>query len=60
MSSKPSILLVDDDTAITDNLAPFLGRSGFKVEVASNGMEALKQVEAQHPDLLIHWSCRRP
>ncbi len=53
MNSKPSILLVDDETAITDNLAPFLGRSGFNVEVASNGEEALQKVTAQRPDLLI-------
>ncbi len=53
MNSKPSILLVDDETAITDNLAPFLGRSGFTVAVASNGEEALQKVTAQRPDLLI-------
>jgi DNA-binding response OmpR family regulator len=53
MNPNPSILLVDDETAITDNLAPFLGRSGFTVEVASNGEEALQKVDSQHPDLLI-------
>jgi DNA-binding response OmpR family regulator len=53
MNPNPSILLVDDETAITDNLAPFLGRSGFTIEVASNGEEALQKVDSQHPDLLI-------
>lgn len=53
MNSKPSILLVDNETAITDNLAPFLGRSGFNVEVASNGEEALLKVASQQPDLLV-------
>jgi len=53
MNSKPSILLVDDETAITDNLAPFLGRSGFTVAVATNGEEALQKVADQRPDLLI-------
>lgn len=53
MNPKPSILLVDDETAITDNLAPFLGRSGFSVEVASNGEEALQKVDLQRLDLLI-------
>jgi DNA-binding response OmpR family regulator len=53
MSPKPSILLVDDEAAITDNLAAFLGRSGFTVAVASNGEEALREVAARHPDLLI-------
>ena len=50
---KTSILLVDDETAITDNLAPFLGRSGFAVSAASNGEEALQKVAALHPDLLV-------
>ena len=50
---KTSILLVDDETAITDNLAPFLTRSGFAVAVASNGEEALQKVAAEHPDLLV-------
>jgi len=53
MNSNPSILLVDDENAITDNLGPFLERSGFNVEVASNGKEALQKLETQHPDLLI-------
>ena len=44
MKSKPSILLVDDETAITDNLAPFLGRSGFEVTVAANGEQAFKRL----------------
>jgi DNA-binding response OmpR family regulator len=53
MNPKPSILLVDDETAITGNLAPFLERSGFAVTVASNGEEALQQVFQVRPDLLI-------
>ena len=53
MQPKPSILLVDDETAITDNLAPFLARSGFEVMVASNGEEALQKVASGHPDLLV-------
>jgi DNA-binding response OmpR family regulator len=53
MQTKPSILLVDDETAITDNLAPFLSRSGFAVMVASNGEEALQKVASDHPDLLV-------
>ena len=53
MQNKPSILLVDDENAITDNLAPFLIRSGFEVSVASNGEEALQKVASGHPDLLV-------
>jgi len=53
MQPKPSILLVDDETAITDNLAPFLTRSGFTVTTASNGEDALQKVGSVHPDLLV-------
>ena len=53
MNSKPSVLLVDDETAITNNLGPFLERSGFSVEVASNGEAALRKANALHPDLII-------
>ena len=51
MQSK--ILLVDDEAAITDNLAPFLSRTGYTVEVASDGQEALDKVAEFCPDLII-------
>ena len=50
---QAKILLVDDEAAITDNLAPFLGRAGFTVEVASDGQEALEKVADFGPDLII-------
>lgn len=49
----PRILLVDDEPAITDNLAPFLERAGFAVGVAADGEEALHQVATFTPDLII-------
>jgi DNA-binding response OmpR family regulator len=51
--NKPTILLVDDEAAITENLAPFLNRSGFAVSTASDGEEALQKVSAEHPDLVV-------
>jgi DNA-binding response OmpR family regulator len=42
MEEKPQILLLEDETTVTDNLAFFLERSGFSVLVAPNGEEALK------------------
>ena len=53
MEQKPLILLVDDESAITENLAPFLERSGFNVLVASDGGEAIELVEAKNPDLIV-------
>lgn len=53
MSAKPKILLVDDETAITNNLAPFLSRAGFEVVVASDGEQALKTIESFEASLII-------
>lgn len=47
------ILLVDDETAITDNLAAFLTRSGFGVATASDGEQALACLPEAKPDLII-------
>lgn len=53
MDEAAHILLVDDERAITDNLAPFLRRSGFEVSVAADGLEALDQLKGMDPDLLV-------
>ena len=53
MPVKSKILLVDDEPAITDNLAPFLERSGFDVAVAANGEVALQQASSFGPHLIV-------
>jgi DNA-binding response OmpR family regulator len=53
MGAVPTILLVDDEVAITDNLAPFLQRAGFEVIVAADGPAALARVQAAHPDIVV-------
>jgi len=53
MARQLSLLLADDEAAITDNLAPFLERSGFLVRVAADGAAALAQVQESSPDLII-------
>ena len=53
MDIKQKILLVDDESAIIDNLAPFLERSGFIVITAQNGIEALQMIAKDKPDLLV-------
>ena len=47
------ILLVDDESAITDNLTPFLKRTGFDVEVAVDGQDALGKAASFAPDLIV-------
>ena len=49
----PRILLVDDEAAITANLAPFLERAGFAISVAGDGTQALTQISRARPDLII-------
>jgi DNA-binding response OmpR family regulator len=47
------VLLVDDEEAITAELAPILERGGFTVAVARDGEAGLRQVESFHPDLIV-------
>ena len=53
MIDQPTLLLADDEAAITENLAPFLQRSGFTVLVAADGEAALAQIEQSQPALVI-------
>jgi DNA-binding response OmpR family regulator len=53
MTTQPKILLVDDEVAITSNLAPFLERAGFRVAVAADGEAALARVADFGPDLVV-------
>ena len=47
------ILLVDDDPAVRDSVAMVLLDAGFTVEQAENGMDAMRRLERQVPDLVI-------
>ena len=53
MSTRPRLLLVDDDEAIRSNLAPFLERAGFDVTVAVDGEDALTHIAAATPDVIV-------
>ncbi len=47
------ILVVDDEERILNFLRSKLKISGYEVLTASNGVEALEQVQAQEPDLIV-------
>ncbi len=47
------ILIADDDTSTLRTLTHALEREGYKVHTAQDGVEALEQVEAHQPDLII-------
>ena len=53
MSSPPKILIVDDELFNVDYLEQELGDLGYKTVSASNGQEALEQVEAASPDVIL-------
>jgi two-component system, OmpR family, alkaline phosphatase synthesis response regulator PhoP len=47
------VLIVDDEPNIVTALEFLLKRSGYDVRLASNGAEALEQVETYRPDLVL-------
>jgi DNA-binding response OmpR family regulator len=52
MPSIPSLLLVDDDPVMRKFLARILG-DDYDVTTAETGREALDQLEALNPDLMV-------
>mgnify|MGYP001058003028 FL=1 len=49
----PTILVVDDDPRLLKMLARTLTYEGLHVLTAANGLQALEQVDAHHPQLII-------
>jgi DNA-binding response OmpR family regulator len=47
------VLVVDDEQRILNFLSSKLRASGYEVLTASNGVEALEQLQAQEPDLVV-------
>ena len=47
------VLIVDDEANIVAALEYLLRRSGYDVDVAATGDEALRQIEAIAPDLVL-------
>ena len=50
---KRRILLVDDEPSIVKIVRKQLELAGFEVAIAINGVEALSQVQATNPELII-------
>lgn len=47
------ILVVDDEPAICDLVQEFLQDEGYLVSVGHDGREALREIQATHPDLVL-------
>jgi len=53
MSRKPRVLVVDDEEIARKNLEHILAKESYDVSVASNGAEALRELESRECDVLI-------
>ncbi|MBK8208864.1 MAG: phosphate regulon transcriptional regulator PhoB [Rhodospirillales bacterium] len=53
MTSKPRVLIVEDEDAQAEVLRYNFDREGFEVAVAVDGEEAMLAVEEQQPDLIL-------
>lgn len=53
MIKQYEILVVDDDMDIRDALQIILEKNGYRVRLAKNGKEALKELNIRKPDLMI-------
>jgi DNA-binding NtrC family response regulator len=51
--TTPTVLIVDDESAILDTLRILLRREGFAVETASSGAQALERLDEIRPDLVL-------
>lgn len=52
-SSKPRVLVVDDERVIADTLAIILNQSGFDASAVYTGMAAVERAKEDKPDLII-------
>lgn len=48
-----TILIIDDDLTLIDLLGQSLGKAGYRVLSASNGIDGLQMLYKNHPDLVI-------
>jgi len=52
-TSKKTILVVDDDKSILRTFTRILQKSGYEIEVAETGKEAMEKAEGRHYDLAL-------
>lgn len=50
---KKHILLIEDDTFLSDILSKALVKAGFKLTLAGNGEDAVRFLEKENPDLIL-------
>ncbi|MEJ3659100.1 response regulator transcription factor [Actinomycetes bacterium KLBMP 9759] len=53
MTDRLLALVVDDDTTVRDVVGRYLDRAGYRVDVASDGEQALRTIATRPPDVVI-------
>ena len=53
MLPRPTILAVDDETALTELISHHLDRAGYRVLVAHDGWKAVEITRLERPDLIL-------
>jgi response regulator RpfG family c-di-GMP phosphodiesterase len=53
LDGRPRVLVVDDEKAIREMLAEFLGMEGYAVRTAEDGLAAVNQLQKEEFDLVI-------
>jgi DNA-binding response OmpR family regulator len=52
-ATKKTILVVDDDKSILRTFTRILQKSGYEIDVAETGKEAMEKAESRHYDLAL-------
>jgi DNA-binding NtrC family response regulator len=53
MSTKPRVLIVDDEPDVVANWARLLGREDYPCTTATDGERAMALLETEHPDVVL-------
>ena len=52
-TKRPTVLVVEDETSYVEALTIGLAKEGFRVEVATDGVEALQRFDVVNPDVVL-------
>jgi two-component system, OmpR family, response regulator MprA len=53
VGSRPTVLVVDDESVMQGLLQDILSAEGYQVATANNGEEGLERIAELHPDLVV-------
>lgn len=53
MTASVDVLIIDDDREASHRLADFLAATGHTTRIAARGVEGLREVESDPPDVIV-------